>query len=143
MEKCSFIQLTQGVRQDLCDYVISYCVDLFRGDHFKRIFILISDKEEANLLSKRLWQVDGFIPSVLQGSEEQELSPIILGDSFDPKCEILINLQLNKTQYSNEELRATHILDFILSSDQNSVASCRQRYKQLKQACTDFEFKKC
>ena len=139
--KADFYQITQGDCENLYNLAVSECIRFYRSDRFKgKISILTCSAEEAKRISMLLWRADGFFPNTMSGAPDQILSPIVIGPQAADKCSLLINLQLNKKAFTENELNSEMIIDFLADFHTESIEACRWRYKQLKKSASDFEF---
>ena len=111
--KADFYQITQGDCENLYNLAVSECIRFYRS---------------------------GFFPNTMSGAPDQILSPIVIGPQAADKCSLLINLQLNKKAFTENELNSEMIIDFIADFHTESIEACRLRYKQLKKSASDFEF---
>ncbi len=83
-------------------------------------------------LSKEIWKVPGFIPCATAGTPCYEEAPVVISDHWIKGYGIIVNTDLERSSYSPDELSCSILIDFTLKSVQDILASCRSRYRQLK-----------
>lgn len=98
----------------------------------QRIYILVDDESQADLIDEYLWQLEpeSFVPHNLTGEGPPRGAPVEIGWTAPRNArQVLINLATTAPGFAN---RFKEVIDFV-PIDEQRKAQARERYKQYRQ----------